>query len=46
MQKNIEHAQRVSQVQAPAGQLRRQPPSTLEPEVEPYPKDLLALKPA
>ncbi|MGE5640576.1 MAG: hypothetical protein ACM30H_10815 [Clostridia bacterium] len=43
MQKNVSHAQRVASLPAPEGHLRRQPPSTLAPEAEPYPKDLLAL---
>ena len=42
MQRNVRYAQLVAQ--APnAEQLRRQPPSTLGPEVEPYPKDLIDL---
>jgi hypothetical protein len=41
MQKNIRYAQLVAQ--APEnGRLRRQPPSTLLPGVEPYPRDLQA----
>jgi hypothetical protein len=41
MQKNIRYAQLVAQ--APEnGHLRRQPPSTLPPGVEPYPRDLQA----
>jgi len=45
MQKNVRHAELVAQAGATREHLRRQPPSTLAPEVEPYPKDLLALKP-
>jgi hypothetical protein len=41
MCKNVRHAQVVAS--APPGELlRRQPPSTLSPDVEPYPKDLIA----
>jgi hypothetical protein len=43
MQKNVRYAQLVAQVPGPGSQLRRQPPSTLLPNVEPYPKDLVAL---
>ena len=43
MQKNVHHAQRVATLGEPQAHLRRQPPSTLRPEVEPYPQDLLAL---
>jgi hypothetical protein len=43
MQKNVRHAQRVAQASGAASQLRRLPPSTLLPDVEPYPKDLVAL---
>lgn len=43
MHKNVSHAQRVASAPALETQLRRQPPSTLTPEVEPYPRDLLAL---
>jgi hypothetical protein len=42
IRKNIEHAQRVAQ-EPDASSLRRQPPSTLAPEVVPYPKDLVEL---
>jgi hypothetical protein len=42
MQKNVRYAQLVAK-EPSAEQLRRQPPSTLEPEVEPYPKDLIDL---
>jgi hypothetical protein len=42
MQKNVRYA--LGLAAAPtAEKLRRQPPSTLAPEVQPYPKDLLAL---
>ena len=40
--KNIRHARRVAQTPS-AEQLRRQPPSTLAPQAEPYPKDLVDL---
>jgi len=43
MQKNVRYAQLVAQASRPGSQLRRQPPSTLAPDVEPYPKDLVAL---
>jgi hypothetical protein len=43
MQKNIHHAQLVAQAPSPEEHLRRQPPSTLAPGVEPYPKDLMDL---
>jgi len=43
MQKNVRHAELVAQVAEPHAHLRRQPPSTLEPDVEPYPKDLMEL---
>ncbi len=42
MRKNVRHAERVAG-DASSARLRRQPPSTLRPEVEPYPKDLLEL---
>ncbi len=42
MQKNVRYAQVVAQATG-AEALRRQPPSTLAPEVEPYPKDLIDL---
>jgi hypothetical protein len=42
MQKNISYAQAVAEGPIAAA-LRRQPPRTLDPEVEPYPKDLLGL---
>ncbi|OGA68907.1 MAG: hypothetical protein A3G83_11370 [Betaproteobacteria bacterium RIFCSPLOWO2_12_FULL_68_20] len=42
MQKNVRYAQALAEVPT-AEKLRRQPPSTLAPEVQPYPKDLLAL---
>jgi hypothetical protein len=43
MRKNIDHAQRVAQLPSVGEGLRRQPPSTLAPDSEPYPKDLLLL---
>lgn len=43
MRKNIDHAQRVAQLPSVADGLRRQPPSTLPADSEPYPKDLLKL---
>ena len=43
MQKNVRHAQRVSEAAQPEEHLRRQPPSTLAHDVEPYPQDLMAL---
>jgi hypothetical protein len=42
MQKNVRYAQVVAQAPGNGG-LRRQPPSTLLPGVEPYPRDLQAL---
>ena len=42
MQKNVRYAQQVAQREGEA-RLRRQPPSTLSPEVVPYPKDLVGL---
>ena len=41
MQKNVRYAQLMAQRDATAG-LRRQPPSTLLPGVEPYPRELQA----
>lgn len=42
IQKNIHHARRAAQ--SPAGiVLRRQPPSTLAPHVQPFPKDLVSI---
>ena len=43
MQKNVSHAQRVASLGEPQVHLRRQPPNTLQPDIEPYPRDLLAL---
>ena len=43
MQKNVRYAQLVAQAPDFAEQLRRQPPSTLAPQTEPYPKDLVSL---
>ena len=43
MRKNIEHAQRVVQLPSIGEGLRRQPPSTLAADAEPFPKDLLNL---
>jgi hypothetical protein len=40
MQRNISYVQSVAQLPI-ADALRRQPPRTLDPETEPYPKDLL-----
>ena len=42
MQKNVRHAQLVARHESPE-LLRRQPPTTLTPGVEPYPKDLVEL---
>jgi hypothetical protein len=41
MKKNVEYAQSVAA--DPTEGLRRHPPSTLEPQVKPYPKDLMKL---
>jgi hypothetical protein len=41
MRKNVEYAQAVAA--DPSEGLRRHPPSTLAPEVKPYPKDLMKL---
>jgi hypothetical protein len=42
MHKNVRYAQVVAN--APTSELlRRQPPTTLSPEVEPYPRDLISL---
>ena len=41
MEKNIQYAHALSA--APSEGLRRQPPSTLGPDVKPYPKDLMNL---
>jgi len=43
MQKNVRYAQLVAQAPNFGKQLRRQPPSTLAPETEPYPRDLVSL---
>jgi hypothetical protein len=43
MQKNVRYAQLVGQEAGAGSQLRRQPPSTLLPNVEAYPKDLVAI---
>lgn len=43
LQKNVRYAQLVAQAPDPQAQLRRQPPSTLVPEAEPYPRDLVSL---
>ncbi|MBV8032728.1 MAG: hypothetical protein JO035_14545 [Betaproteobacteria bacterium] len=43
MQKNIRHAERVARETEPARKLRRQPPRTLKPDVEPYPADLVPI---
>jgi hypothetical protein len=43
MRKNAEYAQSVAQSGDARQRLRRQPPRTLAPDVEPYPKDLIGL---
>jgi hypothetical protein len=43
MRKNAEHAQSVAQLGDAKQRLRRRPPKTLAPDVEPYPKDLVGL---
>jgi hypothetical protein len=43
MQKNVRYAQLFAQKAGTGSQLRRQPPSTLQPNVEAYPKDLVAV---
>jgi hypothetical protein len=43
MQKNVRYAQLVAQKAGTGSQLRRQPPSTLQPNVEAYPKDLVTI---
>lgn len=43
MRKNAEHAHSISQSGSFAQLLRRQAPKTLQPNVEPYPKDLVGL---
>jgi hypothetical protein len=43
MRKNIQHAQRVARAPNGQTQLRRQPPSTLQPDIQPYPKDLVSI---
>jgi len=43
MEKNIRHAERVARLADTRDGLRRQPPSTLAEDAEPYPKGLLAL---
>jgi hypothetical protein len=43
MRKNVAHAQRMAQAADAGEQLRRQPPRTLQPGIEPYPKDLVGL---
>jgi hypothetical protein len=43
MQKNVRYAQLFAQKVGTGSQLRRQPPSTLLPDVEAYPKDLVAI---
>jgi hypothetical protein len=40
--KNVRHAQVVASTRI-GGLLRRQPPSTLAPEAEPYPRDLISI---
>jgi hypothetical protein len=41
MRKNADYAQSVAQSGEVSQRLRRQPPKTLQPNVEPYPKDLV-----
>jgi hypothetical protein len=41
MQKNVRYAQALA-ASSSASMLRRQPPTTLSPETEPYPKDLIS----
>ena len=43
MQKNVRYAQLVAPAPDLAERLRRQPPSTLAPDTEPYPRDLVSL---
>jgi hypothetical protein len=43
MRKNVEYAQQVARLPSVSDGLRRQPPSTLAPDSEPYPKDLLKI---
>jgi hypothetical protein len=43
MQKNVRYAQLVAQAPDPHARLRRQPPSTLVPDAQPYPRDLVSL---
>jgi hypothetical protein len=42
MQKNVRYAEAIAEGPGAATSLRRQPPNTLIPGVEPYPKELLA----
>jgi hypothetical protein len=42
MQKSVRYAQTVA-LGSSKQLLRRQPPRTLSPEVQPYPKDLISL---
>jgi len=44
LQRNVRYAEQVSK--EPATDLKRQPPSTLAADVEPYPKDLIDIKAA
>jgi len=43
MQKNVRYAELVAHESGAGSQLRRQPPSTLLPDVEAYSKDLVAI---
>ena len=43
MRRNAEYAQSITQSDEVAPRLRRHPPKTLRPGVEPYPKDLIGL---
>jgi hypothetical protein len=45
MQKNVRYAELVAQGSAHSSDqhLRRQPPLTLAPDIEPYPRDLVSL---
>jgi hypothetical protein len=43
MRKNVAYAERVAQAPDAYEHLRRQPPTTLQPDIEPYPRDLVSL---
>jgi hypothetical protein len=43
IRKNVRYAERVSSMAKAAELLRREPPRTLAPQVQPYPKDLVGL---